>query len=269
MSLSCAPPETVYIKLNPCCILIKDIRECEDIGDSLPTIQFNFENLNAHVCDLELSATQIWDPTYTLVREASALWQNAASLVNQYASAWNNAWATVNAYSAAWLEPITVVYPTPVPFGGSVNVATILSWITTNFPISTAPAANSQCSVINHPAGQRMWVFVGKLTRAVQLIVATSNCTPVFNSALIRSYNTTINFGAGAYSATGWVGIGGSVTSGTGAFLGIATLLAINISAPPVGLSGSYTDQYTSGYAAIEYIVNGSGAWVYNQTLWS
>ena len=265
--INCEPPQTVYIKINPCCTLIKQIPTCEDIGDSLTTIQFNFQNLDAHVCSMESSAATLWDPAYTLVRDMSGLWSSAAALVQSMSAAWNNARTTVQTYSAAWLDPISVIYPAPLAYSTSINVSAVSAWATSQFPVTAAPA-NSQCLSVNYAVGQRLWVFIGKYNRALQTIVSTSTPTAHFQNALISVYNTTINFGAGAYYNQAWLGVGGEVWSGVGSFRGRAQLLAVNTYSDAAAITGSYTDQYIGSFGALEFVVNTFGHWQYVKQLY-
>lgn len=267
MAFQCAPPETIYVKINPCCTLVREIPADEDIGLSRETIQFNFDNLNSHVCNLETSAAEVWNPTFTIVAEASAKWNSVLSTVQNLSAGWQSAYATVLATSATWLDPITVIYPSPFPANmTSIDVEALITWANASLPISSTTI--NGCPSYHYVEGQKLWVFAPKYHEAVQYVANACQAPPKFERALIRIYNTTINYGAGIYHAVGWVGIGGQVNSGSGHFTGVATLEQVEVTAGNCSLSGSYISKYIGEIIGVELYVNGSGEWAYNRMLY-
>ena len=98
---SCTEPATIYQKVNECCILVRLIDECEDIGDSMDKINFNFQNLEAHTCNLELSANQLWNPAWSIMSANSAKWMSVLATVQDLSACWQSAATTVEDLSAA------------------------------------------------------------------------------------------------------------------------------------------------------------------------
>lgn len=264
-SSSCAAPETIYLKANPCCTLIQPIATCESIGSSLPAIQFNFSNLDAHTCNLETSARELWNPIYSLISSSSSRWVAAYNVVQSMSAAWNSAYTTVASYSAAWIEPISVIYSSTFN-EGEIDTNIIKAWADENFPITT-PGQLNTCSDINFAPGQKMWVFCGTLAAATQSLfyatpdvpqytsttvdttrstaAAQGSCT--FNGATLAVWMLTINHGAGSYSNLGQVAMYDQVDwqvstnvirCGDGAWLAGAAIADVSITA---GGSGAVT----------------------------
>lgn len=269
MITTCAQPDTIYVKANPCCTLVQSIEDCEDIGNSLAAIQFNFSNLDSHVCNLELSAKEFWDPTYTLVDSMSANWQNAYSIVQSLSAAWNNAYTTVSQYSAAWIEPISVMYSTPRSYGAAAhdvgNISSgVWKWVVDNFPL-TSVAVGENCPTVNYVPGQKLWVYIGNINRLAQVLIAQGTCTCHWFETLLTIWNYTINHGAGYYTNTWWTDRRGNVPyvySGEGAFMAYARADDVRIRATASTLTSTYYDTYMSSFNCIEYQVIGN-QWAY------
>ncbi len=174
---SCEQPETIYIKENPCCVLIRAIEDCEDIGSSLANIQFNFSNLDAHTCNLEMSAVQLWNPTSALIAEMSAKWQAAYNIVQTMSAAWDAAYTTVSQYSAAFIEPVTVIYPSVFATDTvSTAISVLSSWVNANYPV-TSNSVGSDCTVINYAPNQKLWLYCAIQTYTTQTILAQGTAT--------------------------------------------------------------------------------------------
>lgn len=194
---ACQQPETLYVKENPCCVLIRAIESCEDIGNSLETIRFNFSNLDAHTCNLEMSAAQLWNPIAALVAEMSAKWQTAYNVVQSMSAAWNSAYTTVAQYSAAFIEPVTVVYPTVFSSDTvSTSLATISAWVVTNYPI-TSSSASAQCTIVNFAPNQKLWVYCAVQGSTPQVILAQGAATVTNITTQLHIWHQFVDTGVG------------------------------------------------------------------------
>lgn len=297
-SSTCSPPDTVYVKTNPCCVLIREIAECEDIGNSLANINFNFSNLDAHTCNLEASGSELWTPTYSLVESQSANWQAAYAVVQSMSAAWNAAYTTVSQYSAAFLEPVTVMYPTPNTAGYvTYDTTAIATWLSTTLPI-TSTAAGPNCPTANFAPNQKAWVMIANTSVAAQVLLAqvtsTSSLIAVFMHIWIKfpNQNVIITQSGGAIPGTypliipnvsgQWIkqlktqSVPGANQGGDA-----NTLMAwgysptdnnvvwagcnydhVYVQSSTTQVTGTYYDYYISSFTCLEY-VNVAGVWTF------
>ena len=170
-----------FEKIDPSCFNILPIRFSEDPVQSLSTIGINFSALDAEICNLGFSATNLWNPLYTEFVDNSGNWDSVYNTVHDFSACWQSTFTTVRDLSAAWLSPITIIYPS-IFNPGDFDQSVITSWVQTNFPVS-------QGNCINYLNGQRMKVFSLEYKVSKQDITARCNAN-------------------GGVSIIKWIGIG-------------------------------------------------------------
>ena len=156
-----------FEKTDPSCFNILPIRFDEDPVQSLSTIGINFSALDAEVCNLGFSATNIWNPLYTDFEVSSGDWDSVFDTVQSFSACWQSTYTTVRDLSAAWLTPISIIYPS-VFASGDFDKDIILGWVISNFPVE-------QGGCINYLNGQRMKVFSLEHSNRDQAITARCN----------------------------------------------------------------------------------------------
>lgn len=154
-----------FTKIDPDCFNILPLRWNECPMATLSTIGFNFSALDAEVCNLGFSATNIWNPLYTEFVENSANWDSVYLTVQENSAKWQSSYMTVRTLSAGWMSPITIMYPYPVATS-YFSSSTITSWAAANFPVF-----NGSCR--NYLEGQIMRVFSLDYYTVSQSIPAT------------------------------------------------------------------------------------------------
>ena len=135
--------------------IVFPIKDYENIGDSLSSINYNFRVLDIYTCNFEFSAANYWNYMHTLVSENSATWTNAINTVKTNSACWTDTFNTVNSLSSYWIKPITLIYPYPFDINGSdgLNVISeVTNWINSTLPIFTG-------TCFNFVKGQELYIF--------------------------------------------------------------------------------------------------------------
>jgi len=81
------------------------------IGDSLSTVNLNYETLDTWIGSVQLSAQNLWKPLVEYYQVKSILFKNAAAIGTLWKPSWDNCVTQVQINSAKWLEPVVVFYP--------------------------------------------------------------------------------------------------------------------------------------------------------------
>ena len=150
------------------------------IGNSLSTINNNFELLDYKLSNIALSAEQFWNSVYTLAAEASANWDDVATIVRTHSALWDSAYTTVASYSACWLRPITLMFPnTPDLYtvNAGVLLASVTSWLNANFPIVSTVDDEE---VTNFCPGQEIYVFVLGYSPVTEIIAPDASLVTAY-----------------------------------------------------------------------------------------
>jgi hypothetical protein len=117
--------------------IVFPILNTESIGDSLSSINYNFNALDVYTCNFEYSANNIWNNIFNEFKANSGCW--------------NQTYTTVSNLSSAWLKPISLIYP--FPFESSTNIISEVSnWIN-----ETLPVFSGTC--YNFIVGQELYIF--------------------------------------------------------------------------------------------------------------
>lgn len=129
------------------------IQSTETIGDSLSTVNQNYNNLSQWVIDIQTLNNTKFLPLYEFYIKYSNRMDRILSNIQSVSAEWNSFQTTVQTNSAKWLQPLSIWYPNliPAPFTDN-SLIVIKSWLDTAFPIR-----NSDNSV-NYVDGQQFIV---------------------------------------------------------------------------------------------------------------
>lgn len=131
--------------------IVFPILNTESIGDSLSSINYNFNALDVYTCNFEFSANNIWNNIFNEFAENSAGWASAINTFKANSGCWDQTYTTVSNLSSAWLKPISLIYP--FPFESSENIISEVSnWIN-----ETLPVFSGTC--YNFIVGQELYIF--------------------------------------------------------------------------------------------------------------
>jgi len=182
-------------KVDDTCQHVIPIAYGESIGNSLSSITYNFRNLDIQTCNLEYSATNLWNAAYNTFANLSANWVQSQQTVATLSSCWQDTYTTVSQSSAFWLKPITIIYPFPFDADNTDQItANVTAWLNENFPIR-----NGLC--FNFIVGQELYIFTPEyqeinryLTKTVNQGIKTVgvNC---FCSCIKRGTYSYVNYG--------------------------------------------------------------------------
>lgn len=191
---------------NQNCEYTYPILDTECAGNSLSSINYNFQSLDTAMCSFENRVTANWNPAFTVFSENSALWLNAITVMSENSGCWNLATDTVSELSAFWLKPITIIYPYPFPEAGSTSINTIGLWLNENFPVR-----NGNC--YNFIVGQELYVMspeYGSVNRVVsdtkgsgqQVVTFTYTCDCIGRGSFTNVASKVINCGLFTFTAS-------------------------------------------------------------------
>jgi hypothetical protein len=131
--------------------IVFPILNTESIGDSLSSINYNFNALDVYTCNFEYSANNVWNNIFNEFAANSSNWTNAINEFKANSGCWNQTYTTVSNLSSAWLKPISLIYP--FPFESSTNIISEVSnWIN-----ETLPVFSGTC--YNFIVGQELYIF--------------------------------------------------------------------------------------------------------------
>ena len=145
---------SLYCKTENC-DLVFPIIDTESIGNSLSSINLNFNALDYELCSIENRDDTTWNPAFTIFSENSAAWVNAFNIVKTNSACWIDTTSTVFETSGFWLKPISIVYPYPFPT--STDIAVVRAWVEDNFPILVG-------TCYNYIVGQELYVYCPEYT---------------------------------------------------------------------------------------------------------
>jgi hypothetical protein len=183
--------------------LVFPIKDYENIGDSLSSINYNFNVLDVYTCNFEFSANNKWNTAYTLVNQNSAGWIDTINTVKSNSSCWTDTYTTVNRLSSLWMKPISMIYPYPFEETGenSSIISEITSWLNT-----TLPVLNEKCS--NFIVGQELYVFTPLYSEINRILTQTK--TIGVKTVKVKFFWTCIGKGVKVAYPTGSVDCGSS-----------------------------------------------------------
>ena len=112
------------------------IKPTETIGDSLSTVNHNYNTLSQWVIDIQGISDAKFVPLYDFYIKYSNRMDRILSTIQTVSSEWRSFQTTVQTNSAKWLQPMTIWYPNLIatPFTDS-SLRVVQSWLGTTFPI--------------------------------------------------------------------------------------------------------------------------------------
>lgn len=128
----------------------------DSIGNSLSSINLNYEQLDNWLYNIQYSAVNFWQPLIDLYTEYHIDWDKSVSLINEYSNRWWNMTSLVEANSSSWIKPIILFYPGLFPFETKPEniISDIKLWINNNFNATISGnsvyAAGQVCIVHNY-----------------------------------------------------------------------------------------------------------------------
>lgn len=148
--------------------IVFPIKDFENIGDSLSSINYNFNALDVYTCNFEYSANNLWNKAYDLLNANSAQWVDTITTVKENSGCWNETYNTVNSLSSVWMKPISLIYPYPFEeSSGDENIINDISlWLNT-----TLPVISDRC--YNFIVGQELYVFTPLFTEINRILTQT------------------------------------------------------------------------------------------------
>lgn len=254
--------------IDPSCTFITPLTdENRCIGDDREVINENFENLNALLCNLELSASEHWAPMFSIMTQYSAGLIGAHDLVSGLSAFWDSAATTVQEMSSSWISPITIIYPEP--FTPPTDIALITAWAAENFPIIEDDSVS--CPRIKFPEGQRLWVVSLEYASSIRSIEDQAQGTSVcdLNDVSVNISVWGIRFRGKSTKSLVLTPDAPTQTSLVHDHVTVETTLVnydLTSASNSVTFAGGVADQYVGFATGIELMVIG-GNWVYTGPL--
>ena len=217
--------------------IVYPINDIENIGDSLSSINYNFNALDVYTCNFEFSANNIWNSIYSVFNTNSAHWVDSINTFESNSACWQETYTTVKNLSSIWLKPISLIYPYPFSIEGSeeqiINEITV--WINESLPVTSEVC-------VNFIVGQELFVFTPQYSQ-INKIFSQEKTTGV--KTVQVAFNTNV--------------IGRSYTA----------IKNVNVDCGSQRLDISISDQFISSFTALKFIVNPVGnAWIYDSALY-
>jgi len=198
----------------------------ESLGDSLSSINYNFESIDNELCRVANKTNSEWIPAYSVFSSLSGEWFDAINILGSLSSCWNTTTNTVNELSGFWLKPITIIYPYPFPENTDIN--TIQLWLNENFPVK-----NGNC--FNFIVGQELYVHSPEYT-TINRIVSNTGGTG----------NKVVNF---TYTCD---------CIGRGSYTGVASK---TIDCGLFDIQNIIPDAYINKFVGVKFIVDSNFQW--------
>jgi hypothetical protein len=170
------------------------------IGDSLSTVNLNYENLDNWIASVQLSAQNLWKPLVNYYQVKQRILKASSDIGAQYKPSWDDCTTRVQVNSAKWLEPMVVFYPevlTSIDLSSNQNItpttqSSITNWINTNF--ATIPSNGIPLYIQN----QKAYVYMLKTQsdnpiKNVRYLQDTGACST--NDVTVTAYCTNVYSG--------------------------------------------------------------------------
>lgn len=148
------------------------------IGDSLPFVNANYEQLDLWTHNIQASATYLWQPLVDLYNSNFLEWENSITLLQNNSAAWISVSSTVENLSATWLKPLCIFYPDLYPVNTDLATIknTITLWVNQNFPILPVYSTKS-----HYIEGQELIVYnynyyTAKVIKNSEILIDQTTC---------------------------------------------------------------------------------------------
>jgi hypothetical protein len=219
--------------------IVFPITDTENIGDSLSSINYNFNALDVYTCNFEYSASNLWNDMYNLVSTNSADWIDTINIVNSNSACWQDTYNTVKNLSAIWLKPISLIYPYPFSVEGSAEniINDVTAWVNASLPVNTE-------TCVNFIVGQELFIF-----------------TPQY-SQINKIFSQEKNLGIKTVQVSYSVNCIGAGNRG-----GVKN---VNVDCGNQRLDISVTDKFISIITGLKFVVDSTGSyWIYDSALYN
>lgn len=218
--------------------IVFPILDAENIGDSLSSINFNFNALDVYTCNFEFSASNYWDSVYNNINSNSATWIDSINTFKSNSGCWQETYTVVKNLSSIWLKPISLIYPYPFSVEGSEEdiINEVTAWLNESLPVTSEVC-------INFITGQELFIYTPQYSQ--------------INKIFSQEKNLGIKTVQVAYSVN---------CIGAGNQGGIKN---VNVDCGNQRLDISISDQFVSIFTGLKFVVNDAGtAWVYDSALY-
>lgn len=176
---------------------IKTISKYEAIGNSLSSINNNYENLDMWISQIQLSAINLWSPVRDFYKNKNVEFKANVTNSSANKNKWDDLTNIVQINSAKWIEPLVLFYPNVIETNQITENNTIsvdgynkiTNWFNTYFPvISTSPLPL-------YVQNQKAYVYVlkreyGVKTQRVDTLQAPFNCKTAAVNVCLQCKNT-------------------------------------------------------------------------------
>lgn len=131
----------------------KRIEPTETIGDSLSTVNQNYNTLSKWIADIQTLYDTTFLPLYDFYIKYANRMDETLTTIQSVSSEWRSFQTTVQVNSAKWLQPFSIWYPNllPAPFTDA-SLTTVKSWLDLTFPVKNPNGS------VNYVDGQEFLV---------------------------------------------------------------------------------------------------------------
>jgi len=219
--------------------IVFPIKDYESVGDSLSSINYNFNALDIYTCNFEYSAANLWNSIYNQFSVNSANWLNAMNTVKANSGCWTDTYNSVKTLSSVWMKPVSLIYP--YTFGIDGDSSDVISDVT-NWVNQTLPVFSGTC--YNFIVGQELYIFT-PMYEQINRILSQTKVTGV---KTVRVRYSVSCIGRGRKSGF----VKGSVDCGA---------QTLDVQVP---------DGYVKEFVGLKFIVDDSiSRWVYDSSLYN
>lgn len=219
--------------------IVFPIKDYENIGNSLSSINYNFNALDVYTCNFEFSALNFWNSVYSTLNSVSSQWINAVNSVRSNSSCWTETYTTVKSLSSVWLKPISLIFPYPFDGDGSSDeiIAQVTNWVNEALPIVSG-------SCYNFIVGQELYIFTPQYKQINQILSQSK-------SSGVRSVK--VNYTCNC--------IGAGTSTGT---------RTAKIDCGTQRLDVSVPDKFVDSFSGLKFVIDPtSSRWVYDSSLYN
>jgi hypothetical protein len=110
---------------------------------------------------IQFSSNNLWKPIVEYYKEINTKFKSLYQYASDNIDLWQSCKTTVSLNSAKWLEPLVLIYSTPIPITNTTTnltvdqIGQVTTWLNDNFP----PVSSDGNSVL-YVQGQRAYVYV-------------------------------------------------------------------------------------------------------------
>jgi hypothetical protein len=219
--------------------IVFPIKDYESIGDSLSSINYNFNALDVYTCNFEYSAANLWNSIYNQFSVNSANWLNTMNVVKTNSGCWTDTYNSVKTLSSVWMKPISLIYPYTFGINGDTSdvIADVTNWVN-----DTLPVFSGTC--FNFIVGQELYIFT-PMYEEINRVLSQTKTTGVKQVRAVAYFNC---IGKGRRTA----------------------IARTTVDCGSQTLTVQIPDQYVKEFVGLKFIVDDSiSRWVYDSSLYN